>query len=54
MWNGPIEITVDDLYLVVGPSLSVLSHNESYIEESGSDALEDSYDENNMYNIFEH
>lgn len=53
MWNGPMEVTIDDLFIILGPNLNIMSHDESYIEEDG-DALEDSYDEANMYNIFEH
>ena len=53
MWNGPIELTIDTLSLVLGPTLSVISHNESFLDE-GPDSLENSYDEQNMFNIFEH
>ena len=53
MWNGPMEVIIDDLFIILGPNLNIMSHDESYIEEGG-DALEDSYDEANMYNIFEH
>ena len=54
MWNGPLEVMIDDLFIIMGPSLGVMSHNESYIEEKNEDELEESYDEGNMYNIFEH
>lgn len=53
MWNGPIELVLDELFLVLGASLNSLSHDESYLEQNQED-LDESYDENNMYNIFEH
>ena len=52
MWNGPIEITIEDLFIILGPNLNVMSHNESYIQEN--EDFESPYDESNMYNIFEH
>lgn len=33
LWNNPIEIVIDDLYLIFGPNLSFLSHDESYIHD---------------------
>jgi hypothetical protein len=33
MWNGPVEITIDDLFLVLGPNLGIVSHDESFVEE---------------------
>jgi hypothetical protein len=53
MWNGPIEVIIEDLFIILGPNMSVISHNESFMEENDA-TLEESYDENNMYNIFEH
>lgn len=53
MWNGPLEVSIDDLFIILGPNLNVVSHDESYIEEK-EDALEESYDDANMFNIFEH
>jgi hypothetical protein len=34
MWNGPIEIAIDDLFIILGPNINVVSHDESYIDES--------------------
>jgi hypothetical protein len=34
MWNGPVEINIEDLFIILGPNLSVVSHDESYIEEN--------------------
>jgi hypothetical protein len=34
MWNGPIEITIDDLFLILGPNLNVRSHDDSFLEEN--------------------
>ena len=48
-----MEVVIDDLFIILGPNLNIMSHDESYIDEDG-DTLEDSYDEANMYNIFEH
>lgn len=48
-----MEVNIEDLFIILGPNLTVVSHNESYIAEDQS-ALEDSYDEGNMFNIFEH
>ena len=50
MWSGPIEINIDDLFIILGPNHSVVSHDESYIEQN----LDESYDDSNMFNIFEH
>ncbi|CDW82744.1 UNKNOWN [Stylonychia lemnae] len=51
VWNNPLELAIDDLYLILGPNMSFLSHNESYI---GDEGLDDSYDSTNVFNIFEH
>jgi hypothetical protein len=51
MWNGPVEINIEDLFIVLGPNLSVVSHDESYIEENDQN-LDESYDSSNMFNIF--
>lgn len=53
MFNGPIEITIDELFIILGPNLNQMSHDDSYIEETEQE-LEDEYDENNMFNIFHH
>ena len=46
-----MELIIDDLFLILGPNLSFLSHDESYI---GDEGLDDSYDSTNVFNIFEH
>lgn len=53
MWNGPVEITIDDLFLILGPNLGIISHNESFVDDD-KNQLDESYDDGNMYNIFEH
>ena len=35
MWNGPVEIIIDDLFIILGPNLNQVSHDESYVEENG-------------------
>ena len=54
MWTGPIEITVDEVFLVVSPnSERFLSHDDSYLnEEEDRQKLLEPYDPSNMYNIF--
>ena len=51
LWNNPLELTIDDLFLILGPNLSFLSHDESYIADED---LDESYDSTNVFNIFEH
>jgi len=53
-WSSPLELTIDDVYLVMGPSTYFRSHNESYIEEAPEDLLNASYDSTNAFNVFEH
>jgi hypothetical protein len=54
MWTGPIEVTVDELFLVVTPNAERFqSHDESYIhEDEDRGRLLEPYDPSNMYNIF--
>ena len=28
LWTSPIEVIIDDLYIILGPNLSFISHNE--------------------------
>jgi hypothetical protein len=53
MWGGSgnIEVVLDDLFLIIGPNLNSVSHDESFEQEG---TPEGAYDESNMYNIFEH
>jgi len=53
MWGGPVEILVEDLFIVLGPNIAVVSHDESYIDHTAEN-LNESYDSSNMFNIFEH
>lgn len=53
MWNGPVEIAIDDLFIILGPNLNVVSHDESFIEENDHTHKEP-YEDSNMFNIFEH
>jgi hypothetical protein len=32
MWNGPIEIVIDELFIILGASKNMLSHDESYLD----------------------
>jgi hypothetical protein len=56
MWTGPIEITIDELFVIMGPNTDkFLSHNDSYLEiEESKEAQSylEPYDTSNMYNIF--
>eukprot|EP00347_Sterkiella_histriomuscorum_P022380 403330690 len=51
VWSNPLELTIDDLYLILGPNMSFVSHDESYIAD---EELDESYDSTNVFNIFEH
>ena len=53
-WSSPLELIIDDVYLVMGPSTYFRSHTESYIEEAPEDLLNASYDSTNAFNVFEH
>ena len=47
--SAPMEITITDLFLILGPNLSQRSKDDSFY---GLDDLIAPYDEENMYNIF--
>ncbi len=51
LWSNPLELEVEELMVILGPNMGVVSHDESYIDDED---LDESYDENNMFNIFEH
>ena len=53
-WTSPLELEIDDVHLVLGPSTYFRSNNESYIEEPQEDILNHSYDSTNAFNVFEH
>ena len=42
---------VEDLHLILGPNLGFMSHDSSFSEDSNAD---ESYDEDNCYNIHTH
>ena len=51
MWTGPIEVEIDDLFVIIGPTMdNFVSHDESFISDNGRD---EPYDLTNMYNIFD-
>ena len=53
MWTGPVDITVDELFIVLSPNIETFqSNNESFIEfDAVNQSIE--YDPSNMFNIFE-
>ena len=53
-WTSPLELIVNDMYLILGPSTFFRSNDESYIEESQADILNASYDSTNAFNVFDH
>ena len=53
-WSSPLEIQIEDMYLVLGPSTFFRSNDESYIEETPEDIMNMSYDSTNAFNVFEH
>ena len=48
---GSMNITLDNVFFILGPSLRTISKDDSYLQESEQEMLE-SYDENNAFNIF--
>ena len=46
-----MNITLDNAFFILGPSLRTVSKDDSYLQESEKEMLE-SYDENNAFNIF--
>jgi hypothetical protein len=56
MWNGPLELTIDELFVILGPNTDrFLSHDDSYLpeaEENNEKWWLEPYDTSNMYNIF--
>lgn len=53
-WSSPLELEIQDLFVLVGPSKFFKSNNESYIEEAREDLLNCSYDSTNAFNVFDH
>ena len=48
---GSMNISLDNVFFIFGPSLRTISKDDSYLQESEKEMLE-SYDENNAFNIF--
>ena len=46
-----LNISVENAFFILGPSLRTVSKDDSYLKESEKEMLE-SYDENNAFNIF--
>ena len=46
-----MHIVLDNVFFIVGPSIRVVSKDDSYLHESEKELLEP-YDENNGFNIF--
>ena len=53
-WSSPLEIDIEDAYVVIAPSTYFKSSDESYIAESKDDLMNSSYDSTNAFNIFDH
>ena len=53
-WSNPLELVVEDIYLVISPSTYFRSNSDSYIEENKMDLLNSSYDSTNAFNVFDH
>ena len=46
-----MHIELDSAFFIIGPSMRVMSKDDSYLQESEKEMLE-SYDDNNAFNIF--
>jgi len=53
-WTSPLDLQIEDFYLILGPSTFFRSNDDSYIEESQADLLNASYDSTNAFNVFDH
>lgn len=53
-WTSPLELVIDDVFMILGPSTYFRSNVESYIEETNDDLLNLSYDSTNAFNVFDH
>jgi hypothetical protein len=61
LWSNPLELYIEDLYLIVGPNMGYVSHDESYLHirdgnSQGGDFENpnESYDSTNAFNVFDH
>jgi len=48
---GQLEIHLENVFFIVGPSMRTVSNDDSYLKETEQELLEH-YDENNAFNIF--
>ena len=49
--SNAIHISLENVFFIFGPSLRVVSKDDSYLQEGEKELLEP-YDENNAFNIF--
>ena len=49
--SNSMNVILDNVFFIVGPSIRVVSKDDSYLKESDKELLE-LYDENNGFNIF--
>jgi hypothetical protein len=49
--SSPFELTIDDLQLIVGPSMNGISNDNSFIYDEEADLP---YNQSNCFNIFTH
>lgn len=49
--SSPFELTIDDLQLIVGPSISGVSNDDSFIQDEEAGLP---YNQSNCFNIFTH
>lgn len=46
-----MHVTLENAFFIIGPSMRVISKDDSYLKENDSELLEP-YDEHNAFNIF--
>lgn len=46
-----MDVSLENVFFIVGPSVRVVSKDDSYLKESDQE-LQEPYDENNGFNIF--
>lgn len=49
--SSPFELTIDDLQLIVGPSMNGISNDDSFLQDEDAGLP---YDQSNCFNIFTH
>lgn len=50
--SSAVELSIQDLYLILGPNLTQRSRDESFYKEDHEEELLLPYDESNMFNVF--